>query len=345
MKFSAAQIAQFLGGQVEGNPEVEVSNISKIEEGSSGTLAFLANPKYEKYIYETQASVVLVNKDFVAAENVPATIIRVESAYQAFASLLEMVSQARPQKTGVDKSAFVAESAKIGENVYIGPFAYIGDNATIEDNAKIYPQSYIGENTQIGENTAIFAGVKVYHDCIIGKNCIVHASSVIGSDGFGFAPQSDQDYKKIHHIGNVVIEDYVEIGANTTIDRATMGSTLIRKGAKLDNLIQIAHNVEVGERTVIAAQSGVSGSTKIGKDCMIGGQVGFAGHITIADGVKIAAQSGLGANIKESGKIVQGSPAFAIKDYTKSYVHFKNLSKLEKRVQELEASLKKMSEQ
>ena len=345
MKFSAAQIAQFLGGKIEGNPEVEVSNIAKIEEGSPGTLAFLANPKYEKFIYETKSSIILVNNDFVAAEEISATLIRVENAYQAFASLLEMVSQSRPQKTGIDQTAFIAESAKIGENVYIGPFSYIGENVTVEDNAKIFPQVFLGDNVKIGENSLLNSGVKVYHDCQIGKNCIIHANTIIGSDGFGFAPQSDQAYKKIHHIGNVIVEDHVEIGSNTTIDRATMGSTIIRKGVKLDNLIQIAHNVEIGERTVIAAQTGISGSTKIGKDCMIGGQVGLVGHITIADGVKIAAQSGISSSIKEPGKIVQGAPAYQIKDYLKSYAVFKNLPKVEGRIRELEKQLKKLSEE
>ncbi len=345
MEFSAAQIAQVLAGQIEGDSEVKVSNISKIEEGTPGTLAFLANPKYEKFIYETQASIVLVNKDFVAAQDIPATLIRVENAYQAFASLLEMVSQARPQKTGVDQTAYIAQSAQIGENVYVGPFAYVGENVKVGDNCKIFPHVYLGDNVVVGEKTTLNSGVKVYHDCQLGKQCIVHAGTVIGGDGFGFAPQADQNYQKIHHIGNVVIEDSVEIGSNVSIDRATMGSTIIRKGVKLDNLIQIAHNVEIGERTVIAAQSGVSGSTKIGKDCMIGGQVGLVGHITIADGVKIAAQSGISSSIKTPDKIVQGAPAFQIKDYLKSYAHFKNLPDLARKIQELENKIKKMTEE
>lgn len=345
MKFTAAQIAQFLGGQVEGNPDAEVSNIAKIEEATPGTLAFLANPKYEKYIYETNASIVLVNKDFVPTEALHTTIVRVESAYQAFATLLELVSKARPQKTGVDASAYVASSAQLGEGIYLGAFAYVGDNAQIGNHVRIYPQVYIGDNVRIGDGTVLYPGVKIYHDCQLGKNCVVHAGTVIGADGFGFAPQSDNDYKKIHHIGNVLIEDNVEIGSNTSIDRATMGSTIVRQGAKLDNLIQIAHNVEIGERTVIAAQTGISGSTKIGKDCMIGGQVGFVGHITIADGTKIAAQSGISSSVRTPGQILQGAPAFEIREYLRAYARFKNSGKTEERLRAIEAAIEQLHDQ
>ncbi len=336
MKFTAQQIAEALSGTVEGNPSVEVSSLSKIEEGKQGTLTFLANPKYTQYIYNTEASIVIVNEDFVPEKEITATLIKVKDAYSAFAQLLELYQQSKEKKTGISKSAFIAESATIGKDVYIGAFVSIGDHAVIGDHAMIHAHASIGNQCKIGNATKIFSGVSIYDECEVGKECTIHAGAIIGADGFGFAPQDDNVYNKIPQIGNVIIEDRVEIGANTTIDRATIGSTIIRKGAKIDNLVQIAHNVEVGENTVIAAQTGISGSTKIGKNCMIGGQVGIIGHLTIADGVKIAAQSGIGKSITEENAIVEGSPAFNIRDYQRSYVHFRRLDTLAKRVNELE---------
>ncbi len=342
MEFTAQQIAELLKGTVEGNPEAKVNKLSKIEEGDEGSLTFLANPKYTPYIYNTNASIVIVNKNFVAENKINSTLVRVEDAYSAFAQLLEAYNQISLNKSGISKHASIADSAKIGENVYIGDFVSIGDNVEIGDNVKIYPQAIIDDNTKIGENTLVFSGVKIYSDNVIGKNCTFHAGVVIGADGFGFAPQTNNNYKKIAQIGNVIIEDNVEVGANTCIDRATLGSTIIRKGAKIDNLIQIAHNVEIGENTVIAAQVGISGSTKIGKNCMIGGQVGIAGHLEIADGVMIAAQSGIQANIKKPGSIVQGSPAFEITKYRKAYIHFRNLNDWYNRLDEIEKKLNKL---
>lgn len=339
MKFTAAQIAEALKGTVEGNENIEVSSLSKIEEGEPNTLSFLANPKYTKYIYKTKASIVIVDKEFKPEASVPCTLIRVDNAYLAITQLLEIYNQANFDKKGISSSAYISPSAKVGNDVYIGEFAVISDHAVIDDGCKIYPQSFIGEQVKLGENSIVYPGAKIYHDCIIGKQCTFHSGVIIGSDGFGFAPQNGTDYKKIPQIGNVIIEDYVEIGSNSTIDRATMGSTIIRQGVKLDNLIQIAHNVEIGRHTVIAAQSGVSGSTKIGENCMIGGQVGIAGHLTIGNGVMIAAQSGIGSNIPD-GKIIQGSPAFDIKPYQKSYVYFRKLPELVKRIEQLEAELK-----
>lgn len=335
MEFKAAEIAHLLQGTIEGSAEVSVNTLAKIEEGAPGSLSFLANPKYTPFIYTTNASIVIVNNDFVAEKPVKATLIRVANAYQAFAKLLEAYNQIKLNKTGISKLACISEKAKIGNNVYIGEFSSIGDNAVIGDNVKIFPHAIVGDNTTIGENTMIYAGVKIYSDNVVGKDCIIHAGVVIGSDGFGFAPQSENNYAKVPQIGNVIIEDFVEIGANTTIDRATLGSTIIRKGVKLDNLIQIAHNVEIGENTVIAAQTGVSGSTKIGKNCMIGGQVGIVGHITIADEVKIAAQSGIGNSITQKGAIVQGSPAFEVREYQRAYVCFRNLPKIKQQIDQL----------
>jgi UDP-3-O-[3-hydroxymyristoyl] glucosamine N-acyltransferase len=339
MEFSANQIAEILNGKIEGDPNVKISYVSKIEEGKTGTLSFLANPKYTQYIYETDASIVLVNEDFKAERPVKSTLIRVENAYTSFAKLLEVYNKIKLNKTGISEKAHIPSSAKIGQHVYIGEFAVIGEGAVIGDHSKIYPQVFIGENARIGSNTTLYAGVKVYSDNIIGSDCIIHAGVVIGSDGFGFAPQDDKNYMKVTQIGNVVIEDHVEIGSNTTIDRATLGSTIIRRGAKIDNLVQVAHNVEIGENTVIAAQSGVSGSTRIGKNCMFGGQVGVIGHISIADDVKVAAQSGIGKTIENKGEIVQGSPAFEISKYRKSYIHFKNLSDIKKKLDDLEKRL------
>ncbi|PKQ62717.1 UDP-3-O-(3-hydroxymyristoyl)glucosamine N-acyltransferase [Labilibaculum filiforme] len=344
MEFTAEDIAEFLNGEVDGNALVKVTNVSRIEEGKPGTLSFLANPKYEHYIYSTQSSIVLVNKTFVAERAVEATLIRVEDAYQALAQLLEMYEQSKPQKTGIEEPSFVSKSSKLGEKIYIGAFAYIGSNVQIGNNVKIYPHTYVGDNVVIGDNTILNSGVKIYEGCKIGAGCIFHSGVVIGGDGFGFAPSSENNYKKVPQVGNVVIEDFVEIGANTCVDRATMGSTIIRKGVKLDNLIQVAHNVEIDENTVIAAQTGVAGSTKIGKNCMIGGQVGFAGHMTVADEVKIAAQSGLGKNIKKVGTVVQGSPAFEFGPYQKSYVLFRNLPQMRQQIIELEKEIKALKE-
>jgi UDP-3-O-[3-hydroxymyristoyl] glucosamine N-acyltransferase len=340
MKFTAKQIAEALGGKVDGNPEIEVSNLSKIEEGKPGTLSFLANPKYVSHIYETKASIVIVNENFVPEKTIKATLIRVKDAYSSFATLLEMYQQAKFKRTGVSKQAFVDPTARIGNDVYIGEFVSIGPGTLISDKVKIFPNTVIGGNCQIGEDTVIYAGAKIYDDTIIGKECNIHAGVVIGSDGFGFAPQEDNNYRKVPQIGNVIIEDRVEIGSNTTIDRATLGSTIIRRGVKIDNLIQIAHNVEIGENTVIAAQTGISGSTKIGKNCMIGGQVGIIGHLVIADGVKIAAQAGVGKSILEENYIVEGSPAFNVREYQRSYIHFRRLDTIVKRINDLERKSK-----
>lgn len=340
MEFTAKTVAEFLKGTIEGDPEVKLSGVSPIEQGREGTLAFLANPKYEKHIYSTGASVVLVNKDFVAEKSLSVTIIRVEDSYKAFASLLDLYQQSIPQKTGIDSRASISSSASLGENCYVGDFAYVGEKAIIGNNVKIYPHVYLGDKVKVGDNTILYPGVKIYSDCIVGKNCIIHAGAVLGSDGFGFAPDSDGSYKKIPQIGTVVIEDNVEIGANVTIDRATMGATIIKKGAKLDNLIQIAHNVEIGESTVIAAQAGVSGSTKIGKYCMLGGQSGYAGHISLADKVQVGAQSGVPKNITKEGTALMGSPAFDYAKASRSIAAYKNLPELVQRVNQLEQEIK-----
>jgi len=344
MEFSAQQIAQMLHGVVEGNPDATVSRLSKIEEGVPGSLSFLANPLYAPYIYTTRATIVIVNADFKPEHSLVCTLIRVENAYTAFASLLEMYNKIKLDKKGISSLAFIAPSATIGENVYIGEFAVIADNVKVGANTKLYPHCYLGDNVVVGEDTTLFSGVKVYSDNEIGNHCTLHSGVVIGADGFGFAPQSDHHYAKVAQIGNVVIEDYVEIGSNTTIDRATLGSTIIRKGVKLDNLIQIAHNVEIGENTVIASQSGVAGSTKLGKNMMVGGQVGIIGHLKIADGVKIAAQSGIGQDIENENEIVQGSPAFNVSEYRRTYVHFRNLSKIVKRLDAVEKELSLLKE-
>lgn len=327
-----------LNGVVEGDQEVSVSGLSKIEEGTPGTLTFLANPKYASFIYQTKASIAIVSKDFVAEETLPAslTIIRVDDAYASFAKLLEAYNQLSKPKPGVHPSAVISSTATIGNDAYIGAFVYVGEYSKISDGVQLHAGTIIGDKVSIGTNSTLNAGVKVYADCQIGSHCTLHAGVVIGGDGFGFAPNSENNYAKVPQIGNVIIEDHVEVGANSTIDRATLGSTIIRKGVKIDNLIQIAHNVEIGENTVIAAQTGIAGSTKIGKNCMIGGQVGIVGHITIADGTKIAAQSGVGSDIKEPNTIIQGSPAFAIMDYKKSYVGFRKLPDLIRRIEDLE---------
>lgn len=342
MKFSASQIAQLLGAEIEGNPDIEVFTLSKIEEGLPGSICFLANPKYTPYLYSTQASIIIVAKTLELAQPVNATLLRVENPYAAFSALLEQAQAMMAQKSGIEQPCFISPSAKIGKNVYIGAFAYIGQHVIIADNAKIYPHTYVGDNAKIGENTAIHANVSVYAHCEIGRNCIIHSGVVIGSDGFGHAPQADGSYKKVPQIGNVVIEDEVEIGANTAIDRATMGSTIIRKGVKLDNLIQVAHNVEIGKNTAIAAQTGISGSTKLGENCLIGGQVGFVGHIVIADGVQIGAQSGVSKNITEKGSAWRGSPVQAYRQQLKSEAVFRQLDALTKKIQALEKKLAEM---
>ena len=338
MEFSAKQIAQIIDGIVEGDENILVSNLSKIEEGTIGTLSFLANPAYSNYIYSTNASIVIVNKSFVLENPVKSscTLIRVENAYESFAKLLELYNQINTEKEGVEQHSFVSSNAMIGENCYVGAFAYIGQNVSIGNHVKIYPHVYIGDNCKIGNNTTLFSGVKIYHDCLIGNNCTIHASTVVGSDGFGFAPNNEGHvFTKVPQIGNVIIEDDVEIGSNSSIDRATLGSTILRKGVKLDNLVQIAHNVEIGENTVIAGLSGIAGSTKVGKNCMIGAQVGVAGHLRIANGVKIAGQSGIGSSIDKEGEILQGSPAFNIGEFKRSYVLFRGLPKLNDKVSDL----------
>lgn len=334
MQFTAEQIAGILDGEVVGNPNASVSRLSKIEEGTEGSLTFLSNPKYNNYIYSTRASITIVNNTFVPESEITTTLIKVEDAYGAFTKILEYYDQVKHNKSGVEQPSFVSDSVKYGEHFYLGCFSYIGNNVKIGDNVKIYPNSYIGDNSVIGDNVLIFSGARIYSETIIGNFCTIHSGAIIGADGFGYAPQADGTYSKIPQIGNVIIEDYVDIGSCTTIDRATMGSTVIRKGVKLDNQIQIAHNVEIGENTVIAAQTGVAGSTKIGKNCMIGGQVGIAGHLTIGNGVRVQAQSGIGKNIYD-GETIQGSPSFAYGDYSKSYVHFKNLPKIVAELEEL----------
>lgn len=338
MKFSAEQIAGILEGQVEGLANVEVSNIAKIEEATSQDLTFLANPKYANFIYTSKAGIIIVNHDFVAEREISSTLIRVQDAYKAFSKLLEFYNQVKLMKTGIEQNTFIHPDAIIGKDIYLGHFSSIGKNVKIGDHVKIYPNCTIGDNVTIGDNTILFSGVRIYSESIIGNHCIIHAGTIIGSDGFGFAPTEDGSFKKVPQIGNVVIEDMVEIGACTTIDRATLGSTVIKKGVKLDNQIQIAHNVEIGENTVIASQTGIAGSTKIGKNCMIGGQVGIVGHITIGDYVKIQAQSGIGKSLKDN-EVVQGSPAFNYGDFSKSFIYFKNLPKIVNDIEQLKKKL------
>lgn len=344
MKFTAQQIAAALNGTIEGNSTIEVNAISKIEEGKPGSISFLANPKYTQYIYSTKASIVIVNEDFSPSEQLNTTLIRVKNAENAFGQLLEMYNQVKLAKTGISPNAFINETATIGSNVYIGEFAVVAENAKIGDNVKIYPQVYIGENVTIGENTTLFAGVKIYSDGVIGKNCIIHSGTVIGSDGFRFALQDGG--KKIPQIGNVIIEDNVELGSNCSIDRATIGSTILRSGVKLDNLVHIAHNVEIKENSYLAANNVIAGSTTIGKNCMFSGQVGIVGHLTIADNTTIAAQSGISKSITEEGTAVMGSPAMEINKYRKNYIHFRNLSSIVDKLYSLEklfsSSSKKM---
>ncbi len=343
MQFSAAQIATIINGKVQGNADVTVGTFGKIEEATSGQLAFLANPKYEEYLYTTCASIIIISNTQELKTTIEATLIRVPDAYSAFATLLDAYQKIQTQQlTGIQQPVYIDASAKIGDQVYIGAFAYIGENSLIADGAKLFPGVYIGNNVTVGVNTILHPGVKIYHHCIIGNNVVIHAGTIIGADGFGFAPQPDGSLKKVPQIGNVIIEDGVEIGANTTIDRGTIGSTLIKSGAKLDNLLQIAHNVEIGNNAVIAAQAGISGSTKIGNNVMIGGQVGIVGHLQIADGSKINAQSGVSKSIKKPNTNVTGSPAY---DYTaslKSQALARSLPSMEKRIKELEKLVKEM---
>lgn len=337
MEFSADQIAMLIDGKVEGDASVTVRSFGKIEEAQQGQLAFLANPKYEDFLYSTNASVIIINENLELKEAIKSTLIRVPDAYSAFALLLrkyeEMMKQ---QMTGIQQPSFIASSAKTGEGVFIGAFAYLSDNVVLGNNARIYPNVFLGSNVCIGDNTTIHSGVKIYNDCVVGSNVTIHAGTVIGADGFGFAPQADGSYQKVPQMGNVVIEDFVEIGANSTIDRATIGSTIIKRGAKLDNLIQVAHNVEVGSNTVIAAQAGISGSTKIGNNVMIGGQAGLAGHIQIADGSKINGQSGVSKSIKNPNSAVTGTPAYDYTSALRSQAVSRNLPQLEKRICDLE---------
>ena len=346
MEFSAKQIAEFIQGTIVGDENATVHTFAKIEEGMPGAISFLSNPKYTHYIYDTQSSIVLVNKDFEPEKEIKATLIKVDNAYESLAKLLNLYEMNKPKKTGVDPLAYIAPTAKIGKNVYIAPFACVGDNAEIGDNTSLHPHATVGSGAKVGSNCILYPHVTVYHDCRIGNNCILHAGSVIGADGFGFAP-SPEGYEKIPQIGIVVLEDNVEIGANTCIDRATMGATVIRKGVKLDNLIQIAHNVEVGSHTVMASQVGIAGSTKVGEWCMFGGQVGVAGHITVGNRVNMGAQSGVNGSIKD-GKALIGTPPIEFKNYFKSSAVFKKLpdmylelASLKKELEELKKQLNK----
>lgn len=338
MEFSAKQIAQMLEGRVEGNENAVVSKLCKIEEGEEGGLSFLANPKYNHYLYSTKASIVIINEDFEPEEEIKTTVIRVKDAYSCFAKLLEIYDQYRLNKNGISSLAFIDKQAEIAEDVYVGEFAVISKGAKIGKGSKIYPHVYIGDDVKIGENVTLFAGVRIYHDTVIGNNCILHSGAVLGADGFGFAPLADGTFKKIAQIGNVVIEDDVEIGANATIDRATMGSTKVMKGTKIDNLCQLGHNVVIGQSTAMAAQTGVAGSTKIGNNCFIGGQVGFSGHIKVGDRCSIGAQAGIISDVKDEARII-GSPAIDAKAYMKSYVYFRKLEQMKNKMDELEKRL------
>lgn len=335
LEFTASQIANLLEGEVEGNPEIAVYKLAKIEEGEKGSLTFLANPKYTSYIYSTEASVTIVNKDFVPEQELSTTLIKVDDAYKSFSKLLEYYNKVKLNKYGLEDPVFISKSAVYGDNFYLGAFSYLGNHVKIGNNVKIYPNVYIGDNVSIGNDVVVFAGAKIYSESIIGNNCVIHSGAIIGADGFGFTPNDNGEYSKVPQTGNVILEDNVDVGAGTTIDRATLGSTVLRRGVKLDNQIQIAHNVEIGENTAIAAQTGVAGSTKIGKNCLIGGQVGIVGHINIGDRVKIQAQSGIGRSVKDD-EVLQGSPALNYGDYNKSYVHFKNLPKIVNKINEID---------
>lgn len=342
MEFSAQQIAEYLKGTVVGDPNVKVSNLSKIEEGQPGTLTFLSNPKYTEFIYTTKASVVLVNNDFTPEKEISATLIKVQNSYMALAGLLSLVDSMNPKKKGISPLAFISEKAKVGEGAYIGEYTVIDEGAQVGDGAYFYPQVYVGTNVKIGKNVTLYPGVKIYKDCVIGDNCTVHAGTIIGADGFGFAPSADGTYSKIPQIGNVVLEDNVEVGANATIDRATMGSTILRKGVKIDNLVQIAHNVEVGENTVMAAQCGVAGSTKIGKHCMFGGQVGVTGHCHVADGTIVGAQTGISGEVKKPNQAIQGSPHMSALEFKKSSICIKELPDMRRKLIEMQNQIKEL---
>ena len=339
MKFTAKQIAELLQGRVEGNPEAEVWNVAKIEEGALGMISFLANPKYTHFIYETQSSVVIVNEDFEATAPVATTLVRVHDAYASFAKLLAFYDQMSQDKRGVSSLAFVSSTAQCGENLYLGEFAFVGENAKIGNNVKIYPQVYVGDGCIVGENTVLYPGVKLYRNTVVGRNCILHAGAVLGADGFGFAPQPDGHFEKIPQVGNVVIDDNVEIGANTTIDRSTMGSTHVHKGVKLDNLVHLAHNTEVGENSALAAQVGVSGSTRIGKNCEVGGQSGFVGHISIADGSKFGGQSGIMGSIKQENQAFMGTPIQPLRQYLVANARFRHIDEMARKIEELEKEI------
>jgi UDP-3-O-[3-hydroxymyristoyl] glucosamine N-acyltransferase len=342
MEFTAQQIASYLSGEIVGDPTITVNNLSKIEEGEPGTLTFLGNLKYLPYIYTTKASIVLVNKDFTPEHPISATLIRVEEPYQCLAKLLSLVEQSKGRKTGIDAIVSIDPTAVLGENIYVGSFSYIGIQSSIGENSQIFPHVYIGDGVKIGSNCILYPGTKIYDGCIIGNNCILQAGVIIGGDGFGFAPKGSGEYDKIPQIGNVIIEDDVEIGANSTIDRATMGSTIVRKGVKLDNLIQVGHNVEIGENTVIAAQTGIAGSTKIGKNGMIGGQVGFAGHLHVADGIRIGAQSGIPNSLPDSSTPYMGTPVVPMKIFAKSSVVIKKLPELYTEISKLRKELEEL---
>lgn len=344
MEFSAEQIAGILSGEIVGNPEVKVNSLSKIEEGQIGTLSFLSNPKYEEYIYETGASICIVNKSFEPLKALPQTLtlVKVDDAYACFAKLLEVYNQMRLKPAKIEQPSFIADSAKYADDIYLGAFAYVGENTRIGKNVKIYPNVYIGENVEIGENTILYAGASIYADCKIGANCIIHSGVVIGADGFGFAPNEQGEYQKVPQIGNVILEDFVEVGSNSTIDRATLGSTIIRRGVKIDNLCQIAHNVEIGKNTAMAAQVGIAGSAKIGERVMIGGQAGIAGHLHIADETKIVAQSGIPSSVKKADTLM-GSPGINIEDYKKSYFGFRKLPFILNKIQEFDQKLKELT--
>ena len=341
MEFTAAQISDLLKGEVVGDSNTRVSSFSKIEEGKSGSISFLANKKYTEHIYNTEASIVIVNQDFVPAKPIKSVLIKVEDAYKSVAILLDMYNKIKTKPKGIEKKSFVHKTVKMGKDVFVGSFAYLSKNVCLGDNSAVYPGVFLGENVIIGSNTILHPQVTVYNNCVIGDNCIVHAGTVIGADGFGFAPNENSEFVKIAQIGNVIVEDNVEIGALVTIDRATIGSTIIRKGVKLDNQVHVAHNVDLGENTVIAAQSGIAGSAKIGRNCMFGGQIGISPHIKIADKTKLAAQSGVSKSVSKEDTILMGSPAFNIKDFHKSYIHFKNLGNLNKKIEEFEKKVGK----
>ena len=344
MDFSAEQIAGILGGIVEGNPQATVNGLAKIEEGQPGALSFLSNPKYEEYIYVTLSSICIVNKTFTPIKEIPTTLtlVKVDDAYACFAKLLEVYSQMSKKSPKIENPSFISDTALVGEGLYLGAFAYIGENAKIGNNVSIYPNAYIGDNVEIGEGSIIHPGASIYTDCKIGKNCIIHAGVIIGADGFGFVPDANGEYQKVPQIGNVILEDNVEVGSNSTIDRATMGSTIIRKGVKIDNLCQIAHNVEIGKNTAMAAQVGIAGSAKIGENVMIGGQAGISGHLFIADGAKIVAQSGIPSSVKKADTLM-GSPGIPLEDFKKSYYGFRKLPFILNKISEMDKKIKELT--